>query len=456
LDRILVSRYDCQLPRGGTRWIGYGAANLATRTSLDVGIIGCGFAGAAVATLLARAGHRIQVYERVPQPGSVGAGILLQPTGLAVLAQLGLFESLRARGSRVGTLRARTHAGAPIFELRYERLAPGLFGLGMHRGALFAALLAALRGAGAVLRAGVDVQALDVAGERPRVLGEGGAALGEHDLVLVADGARSRLRGASPIAHRARPYPWGALWFVGEDPESRFAGTLSQVCEGTEFLLGFLPSGLGAGSGTTPLVSLFWSVHVDRLDVWRAQGLAAWKRAILRYEPRADALLEQIRDPEQVLVASYVDVTMRRLHHGRVAYLGDAAHATSPQLGQGTNLALLDAAALAAALEDEPDVHTALRRYEQARRAHVRFYGLASRWLTPFFQSDHGALAPLRDLGFPLLPRIPGLEGQMLRTLSGVKRGVLRRSLALAPLLDALRAAPAEPVSGSRAVAAGG
>jgi 2-polyprenyl-6-methoxyphenol hydroxylase-like FAD-dependent oxidoreductase len=378
------------------------------------------------------------VYERVPEPGAVGAGILLQPTGLAVLAELGLLGEILARGAEVGRLLSRTHRGRTLFDLRYARLARGLFGIGMHRGALFDALVTALRTAGAILRPGVEVCGLDAQRERTVLVAADGAPIAEHAFVLVADGARSRLRSGSGIRHRARPYPWGALWFVGADPEQRFAGTLSQVCRGTERMLGFLPTGVGAGSGATPLVSLFWSIRADRVEAWRAAGLEVWKDELLRFEPRADALLAQIREPEQVLVAGYVDVVMRRFHRGRVAYIGDAAHATSPQLGQGTNLALMDALALRDALAAEPELEPALARYAQVRRAHTRFYGLASRWLTPFFQSRLSALAPLRDLGFPLLGALAPFEAQMLRTLAGVKRGILRRSLALAPLVSAL------------------
>ena len=407
---------------------------LTARSSLDVAIVGCGFAGAAAAALLARDAHHVTVYERVPEPGAVGAGILLQPTGLAVLAELGLLDRVRERGAEVAALRARTHAGRELFHLRYERLARGLFGIGLHRGALFEALVGALRKAGARLCPGIEVASIDARSTRPRLLAADGRAFAEHDLVLVCDGARSRLRTDSGIAHRARAYPWGALWFVGEDAENRFAGTLSQVCDGTQQMLGFLPTGLGAAGGKTPLVSLFWSIRIDRMDDWGAQGLDAWKQAVLRYEPRADALLAQIRDRDQMLVATYQDVVMSRLHRGRIAYLGDAAHATSPQLGQGANLALLDAAAIAAALRGEAEIDRALSRYARSRHAHARFYGLASRWLTPFFQSDLRWLAAIRDVGFPLLARMRLAEAQMLRTLAGVKRGMLRRSQPVEPL----------------------
>jgi 2-polyprenyl-6-methoxyphenol hydroxylase-like FAD-dependent oxidoreductase len=390
---------------------------------LDVGIVGCGFAGAATALLLARAGHRVTIYERVAEPAAVGAGILLQPTGLAVLGKLGLLETVLARGARVEALHAETARGRTLFDLEYAELAPGLHGLGLHRGALFEALFDALKAAGAELRCGTDVERLSP--EEDRVTVHAGEKLGSHDVLVVADGARSRLRQRASALARARPYAWGALWFVGTDPEERFAGTLSQVCDGTRRMLGFLPTGLGPGAGTTPLVSLFWSLRMDAVEAWRARGLALWKQDVLSYAPHAESVLAQIHDAEQVLTASYVDGVMHRFHEGRVVFVGDAAHSTSPQLGQGTNLALMDAAALADCLASSPGVDAALRAFDARRRSHVRFYQLASRWLTPLFQSDHRWLAPLRDHLLPLAGRVGVLRRQMLQTLAGVKRGIL-------------------------------
>ena len=67
---------------------------------LDIAVVGCGVAGQAAATLLAERGHRVTIYERFTEPQPIGAGLLLQPTGLAVLRELGLAESAIARGAR--------------------------------------------------------------------------------------------------------------------------------------------------------------------------------------------------------------------------------------------------------------------------------------------------------------------------------------------------------------------
>ena len=66
--------------------------------TLSVAIVGYGTAGQALAILLARDGHRVEVFEQAAQPGPVGAGFLLQPTGLQVLWQMGLLPQALASG----------------------------------------------------------------------------------------------------------------------------------------------------------------------------------------------------------------------------------------------------------------------------------------------------------------------------------------------------------------------
>lgn len=107
--------------------------------------------------------------------------------------------------------------------------------------------------------------------------------------------------------------------------------------------------------------------------------------------------------------------------------VGDCAHAMSPQLGQGVNMALLDAEALTAVLRDAPSLEAALPAYQRERRAHVWIYQLWSRWLTPVFQSERDAVAKMRDLALRPMGRLPGGKGQMLRVLTGTQRGVVGR-----------------------------
>lgn len=412
--------------------------------SLDVGVVGCGFAGAASAALLGRAGHRITVYEDFAQPSAVGAGIVLQPTGLSVLAELGVLGRVLERGARLESLHCVTPENRDVFRLDYAHLHPALFGLGMHRGALFQILHELALAAGVTVRRATSVARVLETHRKARVLDHAGQPLAEHDLVVVANGARSDLRRASGLLRRERPYPWGALWFVARDPAHFYRHRLRQITNGTRHMLGLLPTGLGPiGDGVEEhRVSLFWSIRMDRIEDFRRTGFTAWKEQILRYEPDAAFVLDQIESVEQVLTAGYHDVVMSPWHTQRQVFIGDAAHAMSPQLGQGTNLALMDASALCAALSEDTPLVVALERYSRARQAHIDFYQFASRWLTPLFQSDLQSLGPVRNVVMSLACRMPFMREEMLRTMSGIKRGVARPSLALPGILAALPAAP--------------
>jgi 2-polyprenyl-6-methoxyphenol hydroxylase-like FAD-dependent oxidoreductase len=398
--------------------------------SLDVGIIGAGFAGTAAALYLARQGHRVCLYEEASSPAAIGAGILIQPTGQRALRELGLLDAAVACGSKIEKLVCLTSHGEPVLDLAYDDFEPGWFGLGMHRGALFELLFEAALRAGVEVQSGCSVSKLERGRDRVSPLTSSGARLGSHELVIIADGARSELRDPADI-ERVRPYPWGALWFVARDPERVFSGSLHQVTDSTTALLGFLPSGTGPRSARGPdLVSVFWSLRTRELGE-RLVSLSDWKRAVSRLEPRAEAVLDQIRDVEQLLPASYLDVVMSKWHSERVVVIGDAAHAMSPQLGQGTNLALEDARVLARCLTNSGPLARRLASYTRARRRHVRYYQFASRWLTPFFQSSHHPLGALRDLTMGATCRFPPTRALMLATLAGVRNGFWGGNLSL-------------------------
>lgn len=393
---------------------------------LEVGVVGAGTAGAATAVFLARAGHRVTLFEAVPRPGPVGAGIMMQPTGMSVLERLGVLPQVIERGSRLSGLSCVQHQGKPVLELTYARIHPGAFGLGLHRGVLFDALFgAAMAEPGVELRTGIAIEGRTQVGPRHQLLSARGEPVGEYDLVVVANGARSALRHATGLTRRDRAYPWGALWCILPDRAEHGRGKLRQVVRGTRHMLGFLPSGLGP-SGDTPQLSLFWSVRAAQVAEVRAAGLEAFKDALRKLDGSCAPLLEQLVDMDQLLFARYHDVVMRRWHlPSGVVVLGDAAHAMSPQLGQGANLALVDAATLADVLASAASLPEALATYSRARRRELQYYQWATRFLTPFFQSNASVLGWLRDgLMYPL-GQLPLVASKMLRTLCGVERGIL-------------------------------
>jgi 2-polyprenyl-6-methoxyphenol hydroxylase-like FAD-dependent oxidoreductase len=187
-------------------------------------------------------------------------------------------------------------------------------------------------------------------------------------------------------------------------------------------MVGILPIGRKPDDERS-LAALFWSLRVKDHSAWLAAGLPEWKACVLQAWPAAEAFVAQLRTVEDMTFARYADIVLRRCHGERLVFIGDAGRATSPQLGQGANLALIDAATLATCLRDETSIDTALAAYSRERAAHARFYSLASRWLTPFFQSDSRVAGLVRDWTFPLMGKVPYLRREMVRTLAGMKTG---------------------------------
>jgi 2-polyprenyl-6-methoxyphenol hydroxylase-like FAD-dependent oxidoreductase len=203
------------------------------------------------------------------------------------------------------------------------------------------------------------------------------------------------------------------------------ARELYQVVDGTRRMVGALPTGLGPGEGSGPKrVSVFYSLRADRVDAWRARGFDAFKRELLAFMPALEAPLAQARDLDAFVFTRYHDVSMYPWNTDRVVYLGDAAHAMSPQLGQGANLALWDAMVLADALAAHETPAAALDAYSRSRRSHLGFYEYSTRWLTPWFQSDLVPLGWIRDVCMPLSRVVAPLERAMVRAMTGTARGV--------------------------------
>src|SRR5688572_28926711 len=140
-----------------TRW--QGPTTLGS--DMRIGVVGAGFGGCASALALARDGHDVTLLEAVEAPEPVGAGIMLQPSGMLALSRLGVLGSVLAHGEPCMRLRCVTRSERTLFNLAYAARDARLYGLGLHRGALFSALFDALPRAGVELALGVPAVQVD-------------------------------------------------------------------------------------------------------------------------------------------------------------------------------------------------------------------------------------------------------------------------------------------------------
>ena len=388
------------------------------KSTIDIAVIGSGSAGPAAAALLARQGHRVTLYEQAPQMLPVGAGFMLQPSGMEVLQQLGCDEQVIQETQQIDSLYCQTTSGKVLIDLHYKDVKEGLFGCGTQRAAFLKILLDVCQKDGVEIIWGCDIQSIALE-KNKRILTSSQGTHGAYDLVLICNGANSTLRSQLPIKQSVKTYPWGALWFIGKRSPEFSPNQLWQVVEETDVLNGFLPTGT-----SEDLLSLFYSIPLSEADHIHSLNLQQWKDSIIRTAPKAEPFLKQIHSTEQLQVARYNDVVLSRWHHDHVAVLGDAAHALSPQLGQGVNLALQDAAALAEAIDQNDTLPDALTTYSLNRKKQVKFYQFATRLMTPFFQSHYPPLRLLRDIGFPIATQSKWIRDQMTLSMAGYKTGI--------------------------------
>ncbi|MDX8481296.1 NAD(P)/FAD-dependent oxidoreductase [Mesorhizobium sp. VK24D] len=372
----------------------------------EIAIAGAGPSGLAAALYLKRAGHKVTVFERFDEPKPVGSGLMLQPTGLTVLADLGLLDEILSLGSRIERLHGTdAKSGRTVLDIRYDARRGRRFGLAVHRAALFGVLYRAARCEAIAIETNVEIETLET-GEHARPVCANGRRLGPFDLVVDASGGRSRLRQSLGHAAVPRPLAYGAFWASLGWRDGFDESALLQRYHKASIMVGVLPIGRPE-PGAESMGAFFRSLKPADVEDVRAEGLDAWKERVVSVWPDCEAFTSQIDSFEQLSLARYGHHTMKLPAGRRLAVIGDAAHSTSPQLGQGANMALLDAAALSHALTQADGIDDALETYARVRRWHVRVFQALSLSLTPFYQSDSVALPFVRDRLVAIAARIP-------------------------------------------------
>jgi 2-polyprenyl-6-methoxyphenol hydroxylase-like FAD-dependent oxidoreductase len=363
-----------------------------------IAIVGGGIGGLTAAIALRSAGFSaIEVFERAPDIREVGAALTLWSNAMRVLARFGLDGDVRAAGREVLTGQVREPSGAVIVETPVADVARelGFPCVCIHRADLQAILVRALRGV--PLRLGMEcasVTAID--SPTPRLLFASGREV-ESDVVVGADGLRSVVRAAllGALPPRYAGYPcWRAitrfeaaslppgLAFETWGPGARFGA----IGIGAERVYWFASANAPAGGrdGADPKREL-----LDRFGAW--------------HEPIA-AVIESTAAEAIQRLDIFDRPPAREVGRGRVTLMGDAAHPTTPNLGQGACLAIEDALALALSLRLVSPPERALREYEARRRARTAAVVRRSRRLGAMGQLSSPLLCRLRNAAMRLAP----------------------------------------------------
>lgn len=366
---------------------------------LNIGIAGCGIGGLTAGALLAQAGHTVTIFDKFDSPAPVGSGLMIQPVGMAVLHAVGAGDTVLAKGKQVTEMRGHEAAsGRNVLKTGYGKR----FGLAINRPSLFDALYQVALQSGCRVQQSSTVVDTVLDTDKRIILLENGEREGPFDLVIDASGVTSQLSKMKRI-----PLPYGALWGTVDWPDMTDLPTtqLTQCYHQASKMAGILPIGTFPNEDTQK-TAIFWSMHRNGYDNWRAAALDDWKAEAATLWPAFTPFLEQITSHNDLTMAQYNHGTLRKPFEDRLAFIGDAAHCTSPQLGQGANMALLDAYALVDMLRTRP-ISEALPAYAKARRTHILTYQILSRIFTPMYQSDSKTLPALRNWILAPLMLIP-------------------------------------------------
>ena len=394
---------------------------MISKRPLNIAIIGTGSAGASAALYLKRQGHQVIVFEREKEPKPVGAGVMLQPTGLTCLNDFDLAENALKLGTPIHAMVGKNTDQKNIIDFTFDP-SRKLFGLGIHRSGLYFLLFNQLKKENIEVHLSTEI--CEIQGESKKTIYDTeGRKYENFDLVIVANGARSSLRKNLPIVKVERVQKFGALWSKIPFNNSRFNNKIIQYYEGSKKMVGFMPIGKPS-LDQQEYVNFFWSINLNDVDNWANNtSLEEWKSEILKLAPDYADVLENLVSKDDVMVAPYMDVELSPSYYKNIVFIGDAAHPMSPQLSQGASFAMLDAKFLSDCLAKHSSIEKALNKYHHKRSKQVYFYQKVSRAITPLFQSDKES-SWLRDTFFDKFCKVYPTNKIIKGTILGYRESI--------------------------------
>lgn len=375
------------------------------RTAL---IIGCGIGGPAVAMFLRRAGFEARIYEAQLAPDDHGGYFLnVASNGRDVLKTLGLDDQIAAAGFAAPRMIMWSGSGKRLGEVR-NGAAPGHgpTSVIIKRGELHAIVRRAALVEGISIEFGKQLIDLETAGDRGVIarFADGSTATG--DFVIGCDGIHSRTRQIID-PHAPRPSFTGLVGCGGFSRSAGIAPTpeTQHFVFGTRAFFGYL---------VKPDGEIYWFANIGHAGEPRRSDLLAvppsvWQQRLIDLFREDQPFISRIIRASSGELGMYPIYDMPltpHWHRGRIVLMGDAAHATSPSIGQGASLALEDAIVLAQCIRDIPQIENAFATFERIRRRRAEKIVRYSRTQG----NNKVASSPLsrwaRDLTLPLILRL--------------------------------------------------
>ena len=389
-----------------------------------IAVIGGGIGGLASAIFLSRLNYEVTVFEKARKAGPVGAGFLLQPPGQMVLSELGVLNEIIECAVPINRLRSETVAGYKILDLHYGDLkGQARHGLGIQRSTIYDALYStALEIESIEFSWDSCVQKIEVNDTSVSVYVND--ELQTYDLCILTSGANSDLADEHFDGRIKNPYQWGCMWTTINLPHDFSPDTLHQRCYRAERMMGILPV-LKVGDGYE--AALYWSAKVSDMMHRDIENHSAYVKEMIEFWPETASSLETVSYPN-FISAAYKDVWTPKPFKGRLVAIGDIAHGTSPQLGQGCTMALLDSWFLASFLaNDNNQLENALDEWWKTRKYQLSYIRHLSRFLTPLYQSDISCFAMFRDFIMAPAGHLSWVYNLELKTLASellLKKGI--------------------------------
>ena len=385
----------------------------------DVVVVGAGIAALALAIELQKKGISTILLERQKGPEGIPRGLTFQPNGLAVLEKLEALGRAKEVGSSSQILEVKSWEGEVLLEADYSLLEhPQNYLLTANATEIERLLVYLAEKAGAKVLWGTTFQELTQSEGRANGVvyeADGVTDQIQASVVVGADGPQSRVRTSLGSEVKTKKYPDSFLvGLVG--PVPGLEGRARQY-QSPGKMLGIMPSGPEA-------TYLFHCVGPRSFDSVKKEGLGSFRTEVVQAAPEmADAFSGvEAWTKMAYFTPSYIQV--KRWVGNGIALLGDAAHSFHPHAGQGVNLALEDAVALAEVI-DKCKVagdfsQTSLLPYQKERQMRSDVIGKHANYTVTYALSDNWLIKRLNKRALHKLNKDKKLQKKALEITAGI------------------------------------